>query len=295
MKAQPHHRRRPGRRGRAVDRVRPSHAARDRRKATPRSARPRPGGKAVPRRRRRRPPSRRTAASSCCPAAPRPTRKVMTVARTGGMLTELKVRRGIARQEGRRDRRAVGRGARGAGHAGEGAARSAQGRARRQAPADRAQRHAAARTGPISRRSIKAAEAAVAPPRPSATAASSPRRGPASITEVPAEVGGAAFSFAGKEIAQIVALDPMLAVVEVSERKLAGIKVGDTAEVRLVTGQTGNRPHPLRLEIGEPDHPHLSRRGRDHELRTARSRTASPPRSRFRSRRRRRRACRARR
>ena len=58
------------------------------------------------------------------------------------------------------------------------------------------------------------------------------------ITNVPAEVGGAAFSFTGTEIATLVALDPMLAVVEVSERKLAGIKVGETAEVRLVTGQT---------------------------------------------------------
>ena len=58
------------------------------------------------------------------------------------------------------------------------------------------------------------------------------------ITDVPAEVGGAAFSMAGKEIATLVALDPMLAVVEVSERKLAGIKVGERAEVRLITGQT---------------------------------------------------------
>ena len=58
------------------------------------------------------------------------------------------------------------------------------------------------------------------------------------ITEVPAEVGGAAFSMAGKEIATMVALDPMLAVVEVSERKLAGIRVGESAEVRLITGQT---------------------------------------------------------
>ena len=57
------------------------------------------------------------------------------------------------------------------------------------------------------------------------------------ITEVPSEVGGAAFSMAGKEVAQMVALDPMLAVVEVSERKLAGLKVGDKAMVRLVTGQ----------------------------------------------------------
>jgi multidrug efflux system membrane fusion protein len=57
------------------------------------------------------------------------------------------------------------------------------------------------------------------------------------ITDVPAEVGGAAFSMAGKEIATLVALDPMLVVVEVSERKLAGVKIGETAEVRLVTGQ----------------------------------------------------------
>ena len=58
------------------------------------------------------------------------------------------------------------------------------------------------------------------------------------ITDVPAEVGGAAFSMAGKEIATLVALDPMLAVVEVSERKLSGIKVGEQARVKLITGKT---------------------------------------------------------
>jgi multidrug efflux system membrane fusion protein len=58
------------------------------------------------------------------------------------------------------------------------------------------------------------------------------------ITDVPAEIGGAAFSMAGKEIAKLVALDPMLAVVEVSERNLSGITVGTPAEVRLVNGQT---------------------------------------------------------
>lgn len=58
------------------------------------------------------------------------------------------------------------------------------------------------------------------------------------ITDVPAEVGGAAFSMAGKEIATLVALDPMLAVAEVSERRLSGIKVGETADVKLITGQT---------------------------------------------------------
>jgi multidrug efflux system membrane fusion protein len=57
------------------------------------------------------------------------------------------------------------------------------------------------------------------------------------ITEMPAEVGGAAFSFTGTQIATLVAFDPMLAVAEVSERKLAGIQIGEQAEVRLVTGQ----------------------------------------------------------
>src|SRR5258708_24242224 len=45
---------------------------------------------------------------------------------------------------------------------------------------------------------------------------------------------------AGREIAALVALDPMLAVVEVAERQLAGIKVGGIAEVRLVTGERAN-------------------------------------------------------
>lgn len=85
---------------------------------------------------------------------------------------------------------------------------------------------------------LKSAEAALA-----AAEAESARgvvRAPWSgvVHDVAVEVGQAAFSFAGREIATLVALDPMLAVVEVAERKLAGIKVGDTAEVRLVTGET---------------------------------------------------------
>jgi multidrug efflux system membrane fusion protein len=60
------------------------------------------------------------------------------------------------------------------------------------------------------------------------------------VNEVMVEVGEAAFSFQGREIAKIVALDPMLAVVEVAERKLAGIKVGDNAAVRLVTGEVAS-------------------------------------------------------
>lgn len=56
------------------------------------------------------------------------------------------------------------------------------------------------------------------------------------ITDVPVQLGQAMQS--GKEVAQIVALDPMLAVVEVAERKLGGVKVGEGAKIRLVTGQT---------------------------------------------------------
>jgi len=58
------------------------------------------------------------------------------------------------------------------------------------------------------------------------------------VTDLSVEVGQAAFSFQGRELLQLVSLDPMLAVVEVSERKLAGIKLGEEAEVRLITGAT---------------------------------------------------------
>jgi multidrug efflux system membrane fusion protein len=56
------------------------------------------------------------------------------------------------------------------------------------------------------------------------------------ITDVPVQLGQA--MSIGKEVAQLVALDPMLAVVEVAERKLAGVKVGEKASIRLVTGET---------------------------------------------------------
>jgi multidrug efflux system membrane fusion protein len=56
------------------------------------------------------------------------------------------------------------------------------------------------------------------------------------ITDVPVQLGQA--MSVGKEVAQIVALDPMLAVVEVAERKLGGVKVGESAKIRLVTGET---------------------------------------------------------
>ena len=88
------------------------------------------------------------------------------------------------------------------------------------------------------------------------------------VHDVGVEVGQAAFSFAGKDIATIVALDPMLAVVEVAERKLAGIKLGDAAEVRLVTGETAHgkvrfvaktasaTTRTYRVEVELPNHDH---------------------------------------
>ena len=56
------------------------------------------------------------------------------------------------------------------------------------------------------------------------------------ITDVPT-VAGQPMS-PGKEIAQLVSLDPMLAIVEVSERKLGGVKVGGEAKIKLVDGQS---------------------------------------------------------
>lgn len=56
------------------------------------------------------------------------------------------------------------------------------------------------------------------------------------VNDVPVEVGQAVLSMMGKDIAQIVSIDPILAVVEVAERNLGGVHLGDRAEVRLVTG-----------------------------------------------------------
>lgn len=57
------------------------------------------------------------------------------------------------------------------------------------------------------------------------------------VNDVPVEVGQAVLQMMGKDIAQIVSIDPILAVVEVAERNLSGVHVGDAAEVRLVTGK----------------------------------------------------------
>jgi multidrug efflux system membrane fusion protein len=54
------------------------------------------------------------------------------------------------------------------------------------------------------------------------------------VNEVPVEVGQALQSNAN--VAEVIASDPMLAVIEIAERQIAHLKVGDKARVRLVTG-----------------------------------------------------------
>jgi len=87
------------------------------------------------------------------------------------------------------------------------------------------------------------------------------------VSDLLVEVGQAAFSFQGRELLQLVSLDPMLAVVEVAERKLAGIKLGEQAEVRLITGETvrgkvrfvsktasqTTRTYRVEIELANPD------------------------------------------
>jgi membrane fusion protein, multidrug efflux system len=71
----------------------------------------------------------------------------------------------------------------------------------------------------------------------------------------------------GTEIAQIISLDPMLAVAEVSERDLAHLQLGAPADVRLVGGQTASgkitfvskmaspttRTYRVEVELANPD------------------------------------------
>ena len=54
------------------------------------------------------------------------------------------------------------------------------------------------------------------------------------VNDVPVEIGQALA--ANANVAEVIASDPMLAVVEIAERQIASLKGGDTAKVRLVTG-----------------------------------------------------------
>ena len=163
-------------------------------------------------------------------------RKVMTVARTGGLLTELRVRRGqpvkkdeviaVLSDEAREAQVTQAR------------ALLSQRRIELEARQRLLQTGAVPKLEVVNLEAqVKAAEAALA------TAEAERDRGVVRapwagvVTDVPAEIGTSAFSMAGKEIALVIALDPMLAVAEAAERNLGGIKVGAPAEIRLVTDQ----------------------------------------------------------
>ena len=56
------------------------------------------------------------------------------------------------------------------------------------------------------------------------------------VNELPVEMGQGVQM--GATIADLIAPDPMLAVTEVPERRLAGLRLGDPATLKLVTGET---------------------------------------------------------
>jgi membrane fusion protein, multidrug efflux system len=164
-------------------------------------------------------------------------KRVIITARTGGILTELKVKRGMWVKKG--DLIAVLSDEAREAQVAQAQAVTTQRRTELDAKRQLILNGTLPRLQLVDLESqLKAAEAALA-----AAEAERDRgvvRAPWSgvVHDVAVEVGQAIFSMAGREIASLVALDPMLAVVEVAERKLAGIKVGDTAEVRLVTGES---------------------------------------------------------
>lgn len=56
------------------------------------------------------------------------------------------------------------------------------------------------------------------------------------VNDVPANLGQSLQP--GAPVAEVLSLNPLLAVVEISELRLRGIKAGDPAEIRLVNGET---------------------------------------------------------
>jgi len=163
-------------------------------------------------------------------------KRVMVTARTGGVLTELNVKRGTWVKQG--DVIAVLSDDARAAQVAQAQSLVTQRRTELEAKRPLIASGASPRLDLVNLEAqLKAAEAALA-----AAEAERDRgvvRAPWSgvVSEVSVEVGQAAFSFQGRELAQLVSLDPMLAVVEVAERKLAGLKVGEQAEVRLITGE----------------------------------------------------------
>src|SRR5499427_5646346 len=151
-------------------------------------------------------------------------KRVTVFARTGGVLTELKVKRGMSVKKG--DIIAVLSDEAREAQVAQAQAVTTQKRTELDA------KRALILSGTLPRlqlvdleAQLKAAEASLA-----AAEAEHDRgvlRAPWSgvVHDVAVEVGQAAFSMVGRDIATIVALDPMLAVAEVAERRLAGLKV----------------------------------------------------------------------
>ena len=164
-------------------------------------------------------------------------KRVTVTARTGGVLTELKVKRGTYVKEG--DVIAVLSDDARTAQVAQAQSLVTQRRTELEAKRPLIASGASPRLDLVNLEAqLKAAEAALA-----AAEAERDRgivRAPWSgvVSDLSVEVGQAAFSFQGRELLQLVSLDPMLAVVEVAERKLAGIKLGEEAEVRLITGET---------------------------------------------------------
>jgi membrane fusion protein, multidrug efflux system len=191
---------------------------------------------------------------------------VTLTARTGGVLTELRVKRGMWVKEG--DVIAVLSDDARAAQVAQAESLVTQRRTELEAKRKLIASGAIPRLDLVNlEATLKAADAALA-----AAEAERDRgvvRAPWSgvVNEVMVEVGEAAFSFQGRELAKVVALDPMLAVVEVAERKLAGIKVGEPAKVQLVTGETAagrirfvaktasqsTRTYRVEVELPNPD------------------------------------------
>jgi multidrug efflux system membrane fusion protein len=164
-------------------------------------------------------------------------KKVAISARTNGVITELRVQRGDRVTKGdvvavlsdeARDARVI-----------EARARFEQKRRERQA------RETLIEKGTLPRLNLldleaqeKAAEAALAAAQAELARGQVTAPWSGIVNSVTAELGqsmNANLPSGGAEIAQVISLDPILAVVEVSERNLHGVAVGAPAEIRLVT------------------------------------------------------------
>jgi len=165
-------------------------------------------------------------------------KKVAIAARTNGVITELRVKRGDRVSKGEvlavlsdeaRDARVI-----------EARAKLDQKARERQA------RQLLIEKGTLPRLNLldlesqeKAAEAALAAAEAELARGQVTAPWNGIVNSVTAELGQsmtAAVPGSAAEIAQLISLDPILAVVEVSERRLHGLKIGSPAEIRLVTG-----------------------------------------------------------